>query len=83
MRHRRARCGAEQPVRRTPGRTAAGWKGPDVGGGRTCRGAGRRTARTGPAAQTLWRLDAAPLTLAELSGRAGRWNLRIGRPLEP
>ncbi|WP_406135494.1 histidine phosphatase family protein [Streptomyces sp. NBC_01089] len=34
-------------------------------------------------ADAFWRLDAAPLTLTELSGRAGRWNLRIGRPLEP
>ncbi|WP_405775110.1 histidine phosphatase family protein [Streptomyces sp. NBC_00859] len=33
--------------------------------------------------EAFWRLDAAPLTLTELSGRAGRWNLRIGRPLEP
>ncbi|MFE9631831.1 histidine phosphatase family protein [Streptomyces sp. NPDC006463] len=26
----------------------------------------------------FWRLDARPRTLTELSGRAGRWNLRIG-----
>ncbi|MET7933036.1 histidine phosphatase family protein [Streptomyces sp. NPDC005322] len=32
-------------------------------------------------AQTFWRLDAAPLTATELSGRSGRWNLRCGRPL--
>lgn len=31
--------------------------------------------------QTFWRLDVAPLTLTELSGRSGRWNLRCGRPL--
>jgi broad specificity phosphatase PhoE len=31
--------------------------------------------------ETFWRLDAAPLTLTELSGRPGRWNLRCGRPL--
>ncbi|MEU4264390.1 histidine phosphatase family protein [Streptomyces sp. NPDC025273] len=31
--------------------------------------------------ETFWRLDIAPLTLTELSGRAGRWNLRCGRPL--
>lgn len=31
--------------------------------------------------QTFWRLDVAPLTLTELSGRAGRWNLRCGRSL--
>lgn len=31
--------------------------------------------------QAFWRLDVAPLTLTELTGRAGRWNLRAGRPL--
>ncbi|GHF59052.1 phosphoglycerate mutase [Streptomyces mashuensis] len=35
--------------------------------------------RLPPAA--FWRLDVAPLTLTELSGRAGRWNLRCGVPL--
>ncbi|NUK69525.1 histidine phosphatase family protein [Streptomyces lunaelactis] len=34
-------------------------------------------------AEAFWRLDIAPLTLTELSGRAGRWNLRCGRPLTP
>lgn len=29
----------------------------------------------------FWRLDVPPLTLTELSGRSGRWNLRCGRPL--
>ncbi|MEU1124755.1 histidine phosphatase family protein [Streptomyces sp. NPDC005899] len=29
----------------------------------------------------FWRLDVAPLSLTELSGRTGRWNLRCGRPL--
>ncbi len=29
----------------------------------------------------FWRLDVPPLTATEISGRAGRWNLRIGRPL--
>jgi len=33
--------------------------------------------------QAFWRLDVAPLTLTELSGRSGRWNLRVGRPLAP
>nr|WSW65053.1 histidine phosphatase family protein [Streptomyces sp. NBC_00995] len=33
--------------------------------------------------QAFWRLDVAPLTVTELSGRAGRWNLRCGRPLVP
>ncbi|MEW2133864.1 histidine phosphatase family protein [Streptomyces sp. NPDC005435] len=32
-------------------------------------------------AETFWRLDVPPLTVTELSGRAGRWNLRLGRPL--
>ncbi|MFI9803197.1 histidine phosphatase family protein [Streptomyces sp. NPDC052301] len=30
---------------------------------------------------SFWRLDVAPLTATELSGRAGRWNLRLGQPL--
>ncbi|MET7677829.1 histidine phosphatase family protein [Streptomyces seoulensis] len=32
-------------------------------------------------AGAFWRLDVAPLTATELSGRSGRWNLRLGRPL--
>ncbi|GGS61646.1 histidine phosphatase family protein [Streptomyces cinerochromogenes] len=32
-------------------------------------------------AGAFWRLDVPPLTVTELSGRAGRWNLRLGRPL--
>ncbi|WP_307821700.1 histidine phosphatase family protein [Streptomyces coffeae] len=35
----------------------------------------------GVPAPAFWRLDAAPLTATELSGRSGRWNLRCGRPL--
>ncbi|MEU5400425.1 histidine phosphatase family protein [Streptomyces sp. NPDC005963] len=35
----------------------------------------------GLASEAFWRLDVGPLTLTELSGRAGRWNLRCGRPL--
>ncbi|POX37100.1 histidine phosphatase family protein [Streptomyces sp. Ru73] len=31
--------------------------------------------------ESFWRLDVPPLTATELSGRAGRWNLRLGRPL--
>ncbi|THA71154.1 histidine phosphatase family protein [Streptomyces sp. A0958] len=31
--------------------------------------------------EAFWRLDVPPLTLTELSGRSGRWNLRCGRPL--
>ncbi|MDT0494724.1 histidine phosphatase family protein [Streptomyces griseus] len=31
--------------------------------------------------EAFWRLDVAPLALTELSGRAGRWNVRLGRPL--
>ncbi|MEW2164757.1 histidine phosphatase family protein [Streptomyces sp. NPDC007084] len=30
----------------------------------------------------FWRLDVPPLTATEFSGRAGRWNVRAGRPLE-
>ncbi|WP_167158703.1 histidine phosphatase family protein [Streptomyces sp. MBT27] len=29
----------------------------------------------------FWRIDVPPLTATELSGHAGRWNLRAGRPL--
>ncbi|MER7973356.1 histidine phosphatase family protein, partial [Streptomyces sp. NPDC096080] len=29
----------------------------------------------------FWRTDVAPLTAVDLSGRAGRWNVRTGRPL--
>ncbi|MFJ8632493.1 histidine phosphatase family protein [Streptomyces sp. NPDC093568] len=29
----------------------------------------------------FWRIDVAPLTATELSGRSGRWNLRLGQPL--
>ncbi|MER5544022.1 histidine phosphatase family protein [Streptomyces sp. NPDC002589] len=32
-------------------------------------------------ASVFWRLDVPPLTVTELSGRSGRWNLRLGRPL--
>lgn len=32
-------------------------------------------------AEAFWRLDVAPLTLTELSGRSGRWNVGLGRPL--
>ncbi|MEV6400726.1 histidine phosphatase family protein, partial [Streptomyces sp. NPDC051907] len=31
-------------------------------------------------AAAFWRLDVEPLTLTELVGRSGRWNLRCGRP---
>ncbi|MFI7240294.1 histidine phosphatase family protein [Streptomyces cyaneofuscatus] len=31
--------------------------------------------------EAFWRLDVAPLVLTELSGRPGRWNVRLGRPL--
>ncbi|MFG2948068.1 histidine phosphatase family protein [Streptomyces adustus] len=31
----------------------------------------------------FWRLDVPPLTATELTGRAHRWNLRLGRPLGP
>jgi len=29
----------------------------------------------------FWRTDVPPLTAVELSGRSGRWNVRLGRPL--
>lgn len=32
-------------------------------------------------AEAFWRLDVAPLTLTELGGRSGRWNVGLGRPL--
>ncbi|MFJ2027460.1 histidine phosphatase family protein [Streptomyces sp. NPDC087897] len=32
-------------------------------------------------AEAFWRLDVAPLTLTELSGRSERWNVALGRPL--
>ncbi|WP_037679943.1 histidine phosphatase family protein [Streptomyces griseus] len=35
----------------------------------------------GAPAQALWRTDVPPLTAVELSGRSGRWNLTVGRPL--
>ncbi|MFG2797897.1 histidine phosphatase family protein [Streptomyces pseudovenezuelae] len=35
----------------------------------------------GLSAAVFWRLDVAPLTATELSGRAGRWNLRLGSAL--
>ncbi len=31
--------------------------------------------------EAFWRLDVAPLTLTGLSGRSGRWNVGLGRPL--
>ncbi|MFF9769086.1 histidine phosphatase family protein [Streptomyces sp. NPDC053086] len=37
----------------------------------------------GPPLSAFWRLDVPPLTVTELSGRAGRWNLRLGQPLNP
>ncbi|MFJ5265271.1 histidine phosphatase family protein [Streptomyces sp. NPDC088387] len=37
----------------------------------------------GAAEAAFWRLDVPPLTATEVSGRAGRWNLRLGTPLGP
>ncbi|WP_225821831.1 histidine phosphatase family protein [Streptomyces naphthomycinicus] len=37
-------------------------------------------AALGLPAGVFWRLDVAPLSVTELSGRGGRWNLRVGRP---
>ncbi|MFJ6988407.1 MULTISPECIES: histidine phosphatase family protein [unclassified Streptomyces] len=36
----------------------------------------------GAPVEAFWRLDVAPLTATEVSGRSGRWNLRLGRPLD-
>ncbi|GAB2881352.1 histidine phosphatase family protein [Streptomyces deserti] len=30
----------------------------------------------------FWRTDVPPLTAVEVSGRSGRWNVRLGQPLE-
>ncbi len=35
----------------------------------------------GAPASAYWRCDVAPLTVTELSGRGGRWNVRMGRPV--
>ena len=35
----------------------------------------------GAPTSAFWRTDVPPLTAVELSGRAGRWNVRMGRPL--
>ncbi|MFD8417749.1 histidine phosphatase family protein [Streptomyces sp. NPDC059466] len=32
---------------------------------------------------SFWRIDVPPLTATEFSGRSGRWNVRVGRPLAP
>lgn len=34
----------------------------------------------GASAAAFWRLDVPPLTVTSLSGRGGRWNLRLGQP---
>lgn len=34
-------------------------------------------------APAFWRLDVPPLTVTDLSGRAGRWNVRWGSPAHP
>ncbi|WP_330348054.1 histidine phosphatase family protein [Streptomyces sp. NBC_00582] len=31
----------------------------------------------------FWRLDVPPLSVTSVSGRDGRWNLRLGQPLDP
>uniref|UniRef100_A0AAU3GL10 Histidine phosphatase family protein n=1 Tax=Streptomyces sp. NBC_01401 TaxID=2903854 RepID=A0AAU3GL10_9ACTN len=36
----------------------------------------------GAPSAAFWRLDVPPLTATTLSGRGGRWNLGLGRPLE-
>lgn len=37
----------------------------------------------GAPASSFWRCDVAPLTVTELSGRGGRWNVQMGKPLGP
>jgi broad specificity phosphatase PhoE len=36
----------------------------------------------GAPAASFWRADVPPLTATEISGRTGRWNLRLGNPLQ-
>lgn len=36
----------------------------------------------GAPSSAFWRVDVPPLTATELTGRSGRWNLRLGRPLD-
>ncbi|MER6563095.1 histidine phosphatase family protein, partial [Streptomyces sp. NPDC001027] len=36
----------------------------------------------GAPATAFWRLDVPPLTATSVSGRGGRWNLRLGLPLD-
>ncbi|MER5437735.1 histidine phosphatase family protein [Streptomyces sp. NPDC002790] len=36
---------------------------------------------TGAPLSAFWRLDVAPLSATEFSGRSGRWNIRLGRML--
>ncbi|MDH6220815.1 histidine phosphatase family protein [Streptomyces pseudovenezuelae] len=36
----------------------------------------------GAPAAAFWRLDVLPLTATSISGRAGRWNVRVGHPLD-
>ncbi|MFE0176047.1 histidine phosphatase family protein [Streptomyces sp. NPDC059002] len=37
---------------------------------------------TGAPPAALWRIDVAPLTVTEFSGRSGRWNVRLGHALD-
>lgn len=36
----------------------------------------------GAPTEAFWRADVAPLTATEITGRSGRWNLRLGHPLQ-
>ncbi|MFF3330609.1 histidine phosphatase family protein [Streptomyces sp. NPDC002888] len=58
---------------RTPGRTVAVVE-PEVSRAAVVRALGAPD-------QALWRADVSPLTAVELSGRSGRWNVTVGRPL--
>ncbi|WP_327318656.1 histidine phosphatase family protein [Streptomyces sp. NBC_01235] len=37
----------------------------------------------GASPAAFWRVDVPPLTATTISGRSGRWNLRVGHPLDP
>jgi len=62
-----------ETVAQTPGRTVA------VAEPEAVRAAVVRAL--GAPESAFWRADVPPLTAVELSGRSGRWNVRLGRPL--
>ncbi|RPF30847.1 histidine phosphatase family protein [Streptomyces sp. TLI_185] len=62
-----------ETVAQTPGRTLA------VVEAEAVRAAVIRAL--GAPESAFWRADVPPLTAVELSGRSGRWNVRLGQPL--